>query len=238
MLVASVRQRLQWAGEPLKSQAESVRFTQDRDTAGRIVGFTIQSDGVFPQGGQLYFEYSSTGVTNTQAETVFRNQAGFNGATHTGENRLTPSHTSSEKYDLKSNITGDSGHDMSDLDTAVQNGGRVRHATVGNSVVVSGGDDGGILDRKTQRQTISDDRYKGMLSKSHPVSPDGHYAGNVITYSVVINPAGRKMLTDPNATLRLRDELTYTHNEYYSKLRISYVPGSAKLYEGVRNSRK
>lgn len=75
-----------------------------------------------------------------------------------------------------------------------------------------------------------------MLSKSHPVSPDGHYAGNVITYSVVINPAGRKMLTDPNATLRLRDELTYTHNEYYSKLRISYVPGSAKLYEGVRNS--
>ena len=355
MLVASVRQRLQWAGEPLKSQAESVRFTQDRDTAGRIVGFTIQSDGVFPQGGQLYFEYSSTGVTNAQAETVFRNQAGFNGATHTGENRLTPSHTSSEKYDLKSNITGDSGHDMSDLDTAVQNGGRVRylgwkivtkvapkdrhadmritellpagkvallanadkpglgfqvgdgaesefgfdtsgnasvtvrgvrvtaarqsdgsivitvpkelleklgnrdqdaisvyvratladgvlsgsgvrHATIENSVVVSGGDDGGILDRKTQRQTISDDRYKGMLSKSHPVSPDGHYAGNVITYSVVINPAGRKMLTDPNATLRLRDELTYTHNEYYSKLRISYVPGSAKLYEGVRDS--
>lgn len=54
------------------------------------MGFTIRSDGVFPQGGQLYFEYSSTGVTNTQAETVFRNQAGFNGATHTGENRLTP----------------------------------------------------------------------------------------------------------------------------------------------------
>nr|WP_311371823.1 hypothetical protein [Bifidobacterium dentium] len=77
-----------------------------------------------------------------------------------------------------------------------------------------------------------------MLSKSHPVSPDGHYVGNVITYSVVINSAGRKMLTNPNATLRLRDELAYTHNEYYSKLRASYVPGSARLYEGGRASRK
>lgn len=88
-----------------------------------------------------------------------------------------------------------------------------------------------------QEQTIYKNNAKRMVKKSCGQSEgDNHYEGNVIPYSIVINPDGADLLEGAD-TLTLKDVMSYSYSTSSVK-NISLVPGSVKFYKYDKATQK